>query len=199
MMAICLSMIFGEMMMIQKMLNREPTRQRRMENLKGKNPDHLRGRHPGRGLARGIERRELKDRDPEVLLEVPGPEVVLEVVESLVADPGEALHQVPHQDLQEGLAEATHGQDRVPDPRTKNPQKGPAAPLHLRVVDRPGADLALGIGQGTKSDEYQAMVFERSSKKRKTICVNLHLCTIICFVDVCNPLYLSSGQSHYWY
>lgn len=110
MMAICLSMIFGEMMMIQKMLNREPTRQRRMENLKGKNPDHLHGRHPGRGLARGIERRDRKDRDPEVLLEVPGPEVVLEVVESLVAGPGEALHQVPHQDLQEGLAEATHGQ-----------------------------------------------------------------------------------------
>lgn len=140
---ICQSMICGVMMMIRKILKLMLIRQRRMEIPKGRNRGLLQDRDQDH--IQGIEKR-LNQKDPDLgaLLEVPGPEVVLEVVESLE----DLIHlRALLRDLHAVLVGAIHGQDRDPDRRAApNLPKGPVARHRHPPVDRPGAGLALGIG-----------------------------------------------------
>merc|ERR1719319_2024020 len=104
----CQSMICGVMMMIRKMLKLMLIRQRRMETQKGRNRDHLQDRDQDhiQGIGKKLNQ---KGRDLGVgaLLEVPGPAVVLGVVESLE----DLIHlQALPRDLRAVLVGAIHGQ-----------------------------------------------------------------------------------------
>lgn len=141
----CQSMICGGMMMMTKMQKLVLIRLRKTERPKGRNlgllQDHRRDQDH---IQRTEKRLNRKGPDPGALLEVPGPEVDLGVDESLAG----LIHlRAPRPDLHAVLVGAIHGQDRDPDPRAaQNLPKGRVDRHRPRPADRPGADLALGIG-----------------------------------------------------
>lgn len=119
-------------------------RLRRMGRIKGRNRGLLQDRRRDQDRVQRIEKRlNQKVQGLGALLEVPDPEAVPEVVESLE----DLVHlRAPPRDLRVALVGAIHGQDRDPDPKAQNLPKGPVAPHRHQAVDHLGADLALRIG-----------------------------------------------------